>query len=338
LFSWEEFKMKTYARLVIAAATSVLIVQSVKGQELDSCSPVLSDKLLSRRIQTNNVAYVAGEHHWACSASEAEIIQYITNADTRNFRHDGAVGYGQVLGIKGSWGNDATNESKSSSIQQWKSENCSESDRNLNYGAAGYFSSQFLAPEAIEAWRDCELHLTNKLASDVVIVYNWNSQDIELPEITAFYTMIADERHELPHTKELFIGPKETAIPRDASKAMRIVINAVHQRRYNKSCSVYLPAAPPVRAAQPSPPVVATQPRPTSNFIFGREGSPRPQTQNTVWDAYCPAGTTVIFGTCVSNAGAIPLQNFGPEPGGNRWACVWTEPMAAASVHAMCAK
>ena len=73
-------------------------------------------------------------------------------------------------------------------------------------------------------------------------------------------------------------------------------------------------------------------------YVLGPEGKPRPDTNNTVWDAYCPDGTAVISGTCVSEAGAIALQNFGPEPGNNLWACAWTKSMTKADVHAMCAK
>jgi len=332
--------MLSRARMLVGAAALVL-AQSAVGQELDRCSPVLSDKLLSKRIGTNYTGYVAGEHFWACSASEQEIINYIANADAHNFSHNGAVGWGDILGIKGSWGANSTNDSKSTAIQHWKDHNCSESDRKLNYTAAGYFASQFLDSEAIGAWRDCELNLPlqDKLSCfakpgehDVVIVSKWFSTDKELPQIQEFYAMIGGVRNDLSHAKTLFLGPLETAIPRDPAKTMRIVLHALHRERYNETCSVYIPA-------EPAPPNLPVMPKVySSTFMFGPEGKPRPDTNKTVWDAYCPDGTTVISGTCISNGGAIALMNFGPEPGDNRWACAWPEPMVAADVHAMCAK
>ena len=324
----------------------IVFTQSVGGQELDPCSPVLSEKLLNKRIVANYTGYVAGEHLWACSASEQEIVNYLANADARNFNHDGAVGWGSILGIKGSWGSNSTNEFKSLAIQHWKDANCSESSRTMNYTAAGYFASQFLEPAAIGAWRDCELnlHLQNKLTcfakpgqDDVVIVSNWFSTDATLPTINAtdgFYAMIAGVKTQLPHANTLFIAPLETAIPRDPAKPVRVVLNATHQDRYNVSCSVYIPV-------EPSPPSSSVAPVPTvypSTFMFGPEGKPRLGTNNTVWDAYCPAGTTVISGACISEAGALELQNFGDGASDNRWACAWTEPAKAATVHAMCAK
>ena len=84
--------------------------------------------------------------------------------------------------------------------------------------------------------------------------------------------------------------------------------------------------------------VAITFPALASDYTFGPQGSPRYGSNDTVWDASCPEGTTVISGTCISNAGAIPLQSVGPEPGKNRWSCAWTQPMTAASVQALCAK
>ena len=66
---------------------------------------------------------------------------------------------------------------------------------------------------------------------------------------------------------------------------------------------------------------------------------PRANTNSTVWDATCPARTTVISGSCVARAGnSASLQNFWHDSSKNRWSCAWSVPVTEADVQAMCAK
>ena len=81
----------------------------------------------------------------------AEIERIVAADSAGRLRTTGNWTAGQILGIKGNWGSTTSNEAKSSSIQKWKSQNCAEQDRTLNYSAAAFLSSQFLTPEATQA-------------------------------------------------------------------------------------------------------------------------------------------------------------------------------------------
>ena len=76
------------------------------------------------------------------------------------------------------------------------------------------------------------------------------------------------------------------------------------------------------------------------HYAFGPKATaPRANTNSTVWDAYCPSGTTVISGTCGGKEGsAATLQMFWHDSSTNKWSCAWSGPVTDADVQAMCAK
>ncbi|UVF22840.1 hypothetical protein HPT29_028480 (plasmid) [Microvirga terrae] len=72
--------------------------------------------------------------------------------------------------------------------------------------------------------------------------------------------------------------------------------------------------------------------------LQGSAGSVRPGTDSTVWESTCPEHTKVISGTCISQSGAVPLQNIGPNTAANRWECAWSGNVPKADVLALCLK
>jgi hypothetical protein len=83
-----------------------------------------------------------------------------------------------------------------------------------------------------------------------------------------------------------------------------------------------------------------TVPALADHYALGPKAvAPRPNTNGSVWDAFCPGGTTVISGTCVIPAGSgATLQMFWHDSSSNKWSCAWSGPVADADVQAMCAK
>src|SRR5262249_43377191 len=124
-------------------------------ESIDACSAVLSESLLTKRVQQNDLSYQAGEHYWACSASSTEIQRYLTNQKTRDFKHNGNVGY-EAFSIKGSWSNLRADQSSTTAIDTWKQQNCSENDSQRNATSAAFFAEQYIGSAAIEAWSKCK--------------------------------------------------------------------------------------------------------------------------------------------------------------------------------------
>jgi hypothetical protein len=57
---------------------------------------------------------------------------------------------------------------------------------------------------------------------------------------------------------------------------------------------------------------------------------------NTKWVSICPAGTTVVSGSCLAPEGGVPLRSFGMNPNNSSWECVWTHSVPKANVRAFC--
>ncbi len=83
-----------------------------------------------------------------------------------------------------------------------------------------------------------------------------------------------------------------------------------------------------------------TSPALADHFSLGPKATgPRANTNSTVWDAACPAGTTVISGICVVRKGdGAVLQNFWHDALSNKWSCAWSAPVTEADVQATCAE
>jgi hypothetical protein len=257
------------------AALFFFAVQSANSQSFD-CSAVLSESILNRRIATTNNNYVAAEHYWACSASSEEIRRYVGKAENKNFLHDGNVGYGQVLGIKGNNRYSKATDIKDDDIRKWQNQNCSERDGKNNLSAAQYLSHEFLPPENIEAWKSCVLRdefscFAEPAKNDVNFVSNWNSRDTELPVIKEFYTYAANVQTPVRHEGRLFMDRHDHTIPGDSSKDLRVVLRAVHRDRFNKSCSVFIPAK-----VETAPIQVPAQPEFNLSSLLGTRWCNRP--------------------------------------------------------------
>ena len=81
-----------------------------------------------------------------------------------------------------------------------------------------------------------------------------------------------------------------------------------------------------------------TSPALADNYRLGpKADGPRPNTNSTVWDARCPAGATVIAGSCPAHEGThATLENFWHDSAKNRWTCAWSSPVKEAEVQAIC--
>jgi len=83
-----------------------------------------------------------------------------------------------------------------------------------------------------------------------------------------------------------------------------------------------------------------TSPALADHFSLGPKATgPRANTNSTVWDATCPAGTTVISCICVvRKRDGAALQNFWHDASSNKWSCAWSAPVTEADVQATCAE
>lgn len=223
----------------------------------DLCRDVLSEALINQSSRNSSSSSEESDRSFYCSSSLDEGRSYYEKKSARSGGSSGggSVGWGpfKASGQAGSTSSNADSLTQDE-YNLWKSENCSESERNSASRAFEYEAQRNASSEAIEAWRQCMVEQEGlncwtepNTEQTVRLVINWR----KLSRLDAYVTQSyieggisrwpkADPGTVLPDSMKILAGKLTIPISREGKKAVTITYNMTHDASAY-SCSTYVP-------------------------------------------------------------------------------------------------
>jgi len=206
-----------------------------------------------------------------------EARKYLQKSNSTSSGLSGTIGYGG-FSLGGGRDNAAAESLSEKDFDKWQTQNCSTSDREKSSRAFQYFAQSVLAPNVVNAWRDCMLKrstenltcFTQVQGSTINFVYNWKGDAVEIPKVASSLVVHGnDVKNEplLPPGTPVYIGENSQTIPYDKVQGTMVRMTVVLGNRYSYQCGVWIPPAPSTATAQSLPKKLELQDSQVANVL-----------------------------------------------------------------------
>jgi hypothetical protein len=167
------------------------LVGTSSARAASACDSILSSALLSHSTKQESQAADSARRQFVCASASSDLRNFWSSATSESQSGSGGFSiYGWGIGAGGSSASSAS--SANDQISAWKQANCAMHNAGDSNSAFEFLSEQALAPEVVHAWRDCMLKqdgltcFAKPSGDNIVFVYSWKSEDVELPRVEDF--------------------------------------------------------------------------------------------------------------------------------------------------------
>ncbi|RVH00096.1 hypothetical protein [Sinorhizobium meliloti] len=252
--AWSVDRALFRAFLVIMLVVSASNAGSQEQTEpFDRCGAILAEALLTKSIEQGASSKAEAQRYFLCSANENGFRNFVQRANSESGGGSGGIeipGFSISGGGEGATAGNATD----SQIRQWKSQNCTERNSEINQSASAYSYYQYLSREQIEAWKSCVINsnakkltqlkcLANPSSDEIEFEAHWRSDEGSTPRIDEMFVSRSGEREPIPNDGEILLGLNIFLVERRPNTDHRFILKA-RNGASAVSCNILIPREP----------------------------------------------------------------------------------------------